>query len=307
MNKTTLIVMAAGLGTRYAKGGVKQLDPVGPNGEVIMDYSIYDAITAGFDKAVFVIRRDIKQLFDDMIGSRIAEKIDTDYVYQDIADVPSGFEGFERVKPWGTAHAVYACRNKVKEPFTVINADDAYGSEAFKVMHDFLASESLSDGGRLHLAMPGFILSNTISRSGTVTRGVCEISPDKMLKGVTETYGIGFRGGELTALASKNSEETRGIDPSTLVSMNMWGCPAEFIDKLGGYFEKFLSEHGNEPNSEYLLPAVISDMLKNGEADCRLFETGAKWFGMTSPEDKIAAQQEIKEQIAVGIYPESLI
>lgn len=303
--KTTLVIMAAGLGTRYGEGRIKQLDPIGPNGEIIMDYSIYDAKAAGFDKVVFIIRKDIKQAFDDMIGSRIGRHIDTDYVYQQTEDVPEAYKNVERAKPWGTGHAVLACRGVVKEPFAVINADDVYGRRAFEAMHEFLVSGGSEGDGRLHLAMPGFILENTLSAEGTVTRGVCEAEND-MLTDITETYGIRRDGDRVLSFTAKSDETLKEVDPKSHVSMNMWACPAGFIDTLGAEFEQFLSEHAEEAGSEFLLPTVINGMIHRGEADCRLIETTDKWFGMTSVKDKAAAQAAVRANIEAGVYPEKL-
>ncbi len=303
--KTTLVIMAAGLGTRYGEGRIKQLDPIGPNGEIIMDYSIFDAKAAGFDKVVFIIRKDIKQAFDDMIGSRIGQQIETDYVYQQTDDVPEAYKNVERAKPWGTGHAVFACRGVVKEPFAVINADDVYGRKAFVAMHDFLVSEAAAEGGKMHLAMPGFILENTLSAEGTVTRGVCDAA-DGFLTDITETYGIRREGGKVLSFTSKSDETLKEVDAKSLVSMNMWACPAGFIDTLGAEFEKFLAENAEVAGSEFLLPSVINDMIQRGEADCRLFETSDKWFGMTSVKDKAAAQAAVRANIEAGVYPGKL-
>ncbi len=306
MKKTTLVIMAAGLGSRYAPGRIKQLEPVGPNGEIIMDYSVYDAARAGFDKIVFIIRKDIKKAFDEMIGDRLAKRFDTDYVFQETDDLPEKYSSLIRPKPWGTAHAVLACRGKVSEPFAVINADDAYGRQTFEKMHEFLVSDSVG-GNKLHLAMPGFILSNTLSESGTVTRAVCRTDENSMLSSITETYGIGYREGRLTALTAKGAETTKEIDPAERVSMNMWGCPAEFIDTLKGRFEEFLKVYGSDKDAEFLLPTVIGDMIDKNQADCRLYETDAKWFGMTSAQDRQAAQNALRLEIENGVYPQSLI
>lgn len=303
--KTTLVIMAAGLGTRYGEGRIKQLDPIGPNNEIIMDYSIYDAKAAGFDKVVFIIRKDIKAAFDEMIGIRIGRQIETDYVYQETEDIPERFAHLERVKPWGTGHAVLACRGVVKEPFAVINADDVYGRQAFVKMHDFLVSEHESDG-KLHLAMPGFILSNTLSAEGSVTRGVCSADEQDMLTDINETYGIHEEGGKVISLTEKGADTTKEIAADSHVSMNMWACPAEFIDRLGDEFEKFLEAHGEEDGSEYLLPNVINDMIHRGEADCKMVETTDKWFGITSVKDKAAAKDAVAKNIKDEVYPEKL-
>lgn len=302
--KTTLVIMAAGLGTRYGEGKIKQLDPIGPNGEIIMDYSIYDAKAAGFDKVVFIIRRDIKQAFDEMIGSRIGKHIDTDYVYQQTENVPERFKHIKRAKPWGTGQAVLACKGVVKEPFAVINADDVYGRQAFVSMHDFLV-DGVADGEKLSLAMPGFILENTLSAEGSVTRGVCTASGG-YLTDINETYGIHREGGKVIALTAKGAQTTKEVAADSHVSMNMWACPASFIDRLDKEFEEFLEVSGEDEGSEFLLPTVINRMLHCGEAECKLIETTDKWFGMTSAKDKIAAQAAVRKNIEAGIYPEKL-
>ncbi len=301
MKRTTLVIMAAGLGTRYGEGKIKQLDPIGPNGEIIMDYSIYDAKAAGFDRVVFIIRKDIKAAFDEMIGNRISAHIATDYVYQQTEDVPKAYAHIDRKKPWGTGHAVLACRGVVNEPFAVINADDVYGRQAFEKMHEFLVAEHGDD--KLHLAMPGFILANTLSAVGTVTRGVCSVDENNMLESIAETYDIRRENGDIVA---KDGDGVKKVFADSHVSMNMWACPPEFIGRLDGKFDEFLAAHAEEQGSEYLLPSVINELIRSGEADCRMFETTDKWFGVTNSVDKAAAQETVKEQIKHGLYPEKL-
>lgn len=304
--KTTLVIMAAGLGSRYGKGKIKQLDPIGPNGEIIMDYSIYDAKAAGFDKVVFIIRKDLKEAFDEMIGNRIKGVIETDYVYQETDDIPEQYKHIERKKPWGTGHAVLCCKDVVKEPFAIINADDVYGRQAFIKMHDFLVSEQAETTDKLHLAMAGFIIANTLSATGAVTRGLCTADENGKLTSIVETYEIRRENGEIIALTEKDAQTTQVIDPESHVSMNMWACPPEFFAKLDEEFDKFLAAHAEEPGVEYLLPSVIGDLIDRGEADCTLFETPDKWFGMTSAVDNALAREEVKSQIAKGTYPEKL-
>jgi UTP-glucose-1-phosphate uridylyltransferase len=303
MKKTTLVIMAAGLGTRYGEGKIKQLDPIGPNGEIIMDYSIYDAKAAGFDKVVFIIRKDIKKAFDEMIGDRISAYIDTDYVYQETENVPEKYAHIERKKPWGTGHAVLACKGVVNEPFAVINADDVYGRQAFVKMHDFLVEDH--DSNKLHMAMPGFIVANTLSAVGTVTRGICAADENSMLTNIVETYQIRREDGKVVAKAD-DGDGLQEIPENSHVSMNMWACPAEFIGKLDNEFDTFLSQHAEEQGAEYLLPSVINELIHSGEADCKLYETTDKWFGVTNAVDKAAAQEAVKEQILNGIYPQKL-
>ena len=305
-NKTTLVIMAAGLGTRYGEGKIKQLDPIGPNGEIIMDYSIYDAKAAGFDKVVFIIRKDIKSAFDEMIGKRIGEYIQTEYVFQSVDDIPQRFKPVGRTKPWGTAHAVLACLGTVKEPFVVINADDVYGREAYAKMHEFLQNQTSKDD-IIHLAMPAFKISNTLSKSGTVTRGICTADESSKLVSIVETYGIERNpDGSITALTAKGAQTKQTLDKYSRTSMNMWACPARFIDVLENCFENFLEKNAHDSNAEFLLPSVIGELIKRGIADCKILETSDKWFGMTSAEDKIAAQQAVKEEIEKGIYPHNL-
>lgn len=297
----TLVIMAAGLGSRF-KGGIKQLEPFGPNGEIIMDYSIYDAIRAGFDKVVFIIRRDIREAFDEMIGDRIGAQVKVDYVYQELDCLPGGYTVPDgRVKPWGHGHAVCCCKGVVNEPFAVINADDFYGREAFVKLHDFLAAEK--DGDKLKMAMAGFVLKNTLSDNGAVNRGVCLIDEKNMLVDVEETYNI-RREADGRVLSGK--EETKELSEDSYVSMNMWGCPAGFIEKLNSRFEDFLAKNGESLTAEFLLPEGIDFMIKNGDADCELLESRDKWFGVTYAEDKPSVKSAIAELIASGAYPEKL-
>ena len=276
----TLCILAAGLGSRF-KGGIKQLEPFGPNGEIIMDYSIYDAVEAGFDKVVFIIRKDIRDAFDKMIGDRISKYVKIDYVYQELDCLPEGYSVPEgRVKPWGHGHAVCCCKGVINEPFAVINADDFYGKEAFVKLHDFLCNEN-SDRKKLHLGMAGFILKNTLSDFGAVNRGVCEVK-DSMLTDVVETYNIRR---ENDGKVYSGKEETAELDENCYVSMNMWACPDGFIDKLNGMFTDFMKENKASLTAEFLLPAGIDTMIKTGVADCKLLETHDKWFGVTYKED----------------------
>ena len=297
----TLVIMAAGLGSRF-KGGIKQLEPFGPNGEIIMDYSIYDAVEAGFDKIVFIIRRDIREAFDQMIGNRISKYVNVDYVYQELDCLPDGFEcPAERVKPWGHGHAVCCCKGVVNEPFAVINADDFYGKEAFVKLHDFLCEPHGED--KLHLSMAGFVLKNTLSDFGAVNRGVCEVNSDSMMIDVVETYNIRR---EADGKVYSGKEETKELSENCYVSMNMWGCPAKFIDVLNARFEEFLSENLNNITAEFLLPAGIDYMVKNDVADCKLLESNDKWFGVTYAEDKPSVKNAISALIADGTYPAKL-
>ena len=300
MSNCTLVIMAAGLGSRFG-AGIKQLEPVGPNNEIIMDFSIYDAIEAGFDKVVFIIRKDIEDAFCKMIGDRIAKHVNVQYVFQETSDIPEKFKGCDRVKPWGTGHAVLCCKGAVNEPFAVINADDYYGKEAFVKLYGYLTSDK-KQSGKLDLCMAGFILKNTLSDNGAVTRGLCSIDENNRLEQITETYNIRREDGKVLAGEDENYE----ISEDSYVSMNMWGCPPEFIDVLDEEFVKFLEANSDSPKAEFLLPTVIDTLLKSGRADCTLLESRDKWFGVTYAEDKQSVVDSIRKLIADGVYPEKL-
>ncbi len=289
--------MAAGMGSRFGKG-IKQLANVGPNGEIIMDYSIYDAMRAGVGKVVFIIRKDFEEQFRQSIGDRISKLVETEYVYQHTDMLPEGYSAPERTKPWGTAHAILCCKGKVNEPFIIINADDFYGSEAFVKLCDFLRSGTKG----MDLGMAGFILKNTLSENGTVTRGVCEVDGNNMLKTVKETYEL--RRCDDGAVRSLKTNEI--VDENSYVSMNMWACTPEFIDALDEKFKEFLDENINDLKAEFLLPIVIEEMLGEGEATVRVFETGDKWFGVTYAEDTDLFRRSIAELIKQGKYPGKL-
>lgn len=292
--------MAAGLGSRYG-GGIKQLEPVGPDGEIIMDYSVYDAKAAGFDKIVFIIRKDIEQEFRERIGDRIAQNVNVEYVFQETSDIPEAHKKIERKKPWGTCHAVLCAKDAVKEPFAVINADDYYGRQAFVELYKFLTSERPASD-KLDLCMAGFILKNTLSDNGAVTRGICQVDGEGKLVGITETYNIHRE--EDKVLSGKT--ETKEVDENSHVSMNMWGCPPEFMDTLAVKFEEFLCENDESDTAESLLPIMIDGLLKNGEAQCTLLESRDRWFGVTYKEDKQAVADSIAELIREGVYPKKL-
>ncbi len=301
--KTTLVILAAGIGSRYG-AGIKQLAKMGPNGEIIMDYSIYDAKKAGFDKVVFIIRKDIEKEFKEVIGDRIAEQMEVFYVYQEISDVPCEYQMLaqKRQKPWGTGHAVLCCKDVVKEPFVVINADDYYGREAFVKLHDFLVSEE-STSAELSMAMAGFFLDNTLSANGTVTRGVC-VSEGEYLAHVVETYGIKEEDGRIVC---DDPEVAKWIHHGERVSMNMWAAPAAFIDKLEAGFAEFLeSLNGEAGKKEYLLPTLVDGMIQNKTASVKILETNDRWFGITYQEDKETVQKEFAGLIEAGVYPEKL-
>jgi len=301
---TTLIIMAAGIGSRFGEG-IKQLAQMGPNGEIIMDYSIHDAKEAGFNKVVFIIRKDIFKEFEEIIGNRIKEQIDVEYVFQELDDLPEGFEVPEgRTKPWGTGQAILCCKDVVNEPFVIINADDYYGKEAFVKLHDFLVSgEDL--GREFTMGMGGFILKNTLSDNGTVTRGVSVVDENGLLSQVHETTGIEM--GEDGQIKCDNKEVQEWISPDDKVSMNMWAGYPEFLDFLAEDFKDFLTnvEEG-DLKSEYLLPNIVDKLLKEERANVKVLETQDRWFGVTYKEDKETVQEAFRELIADGVYAEML-
>lgn len=305
MKKTSLVIMAAGIGSRFG-GGIKQLEPVGPNGEIIMDYSIYDALQAGFDKVVFIIRKDLESDFKEVIGRRIEKVTQVEYAFQELDNLPSGFTVPEgRKKPWGTGHAVLSVKGLVQEPFMVINADDYYGKEGFKKIHDYMVNEMNEGTGKYDLCMGGFILENTLSENGGVTRGVCEVDGSDCLQAVRETYDIQLKEGRLTA-ADVNGNPV-SVTPGCHASMNMWGLPASFLNVLEEEFPAFLSQlKEGDIKSEYLLPEIINQKVKEGRASVKVLETRDKWFGVTYKEDKPSVVNSLKALIAGGAYPEKL-
>lgn len=294
MVKTTLVIMAAGIGSRFG-GGIKQLEPVGPNGEIIMDYSIKDAMAAGFNKVVFIIRKSLEKDFKEVIGNRIEKIVDVEYAYQELDDLPEGFEKPEdRVKPWGTGQAILVCRDLVKEPFVVINADDYYGKEAFVKLHDFLIKAPVHVNGKLNCGMAGFIVGNTLSENGAVTRGICAVNEDNMLTDVVETKGIEKDGERV--IVRKDGESVRELDSKGHVSMNMWALMPEFIDVLKDGFIEFLKGiKEGDITSEYLLPTIIDDLIKTDRAQVKLIETKDHWYGITYKEDKEYVAKAFRE------------
>lgn len=305
MKQTALVIMAAGIGSRFGKG-IKQLAKVGPSGEIIMDYSIHDALEAGFNKVVFIIRKDIEEEFKQVIGNRIEKIIQVEYVYQDIQDLPEGFTcPSERTKPWGTGHAVLAAKKVINEPFVVINADDYYGKEAFVKIHDYLV-EDREKRDKMDICMAGFILENTLSDNGGVTRGICALDEQKKLIGITETYNIQKTEDGPAAVDEETGEKTV-LDEKTLVSMNMWGLTPEFLEVLESGFRKFLTDtKPEELKKEYLLPTVVDNMIKEGTAQVAVLKTHDTWFGVTYQEDKEKVMESFKELVRQGIYKEQL-
>ncbi len=295
--KTSLVIMAAGIGSRFGKG-IKQLEPVGPCGEIIMDYSIHDALEAGFDRVVFIIRRDLEEDFREIIGNRIEKVCPVAYAFQERDDLPAGFIcPPDRTKPWGTGQAVLACRDVVQEPFLVINADDYYGKEGFRLAHDFLIENAARENA---FCMPGFILKNTLSENGSVSRGVCKVSTEGYLTEVVETHGL-VRDGEGAAVETEAGRIP--IDPNAVVSMNMWAIHPAFFKELQAGFEAFLGGLApNDKKSEYLLPTAIDNMVKGGRATIRVLTTPDRWFGVTYQEDKYAVIEEFAKLHDEGFY-----
>ena len=305
MKKTSLVIMAAGIGSRFG-GGIKQLEPVGPNGEIIMDYSIYDALEAGFDKIVFIIRKDIEKDFREIIGNRIEKIANVEYAFQALDALPEGFSVPDgRTKPWGTGQAILAAKDVIHEPFLVINADDYYGKEGFKKLHDYMVEEMDDDGEMMKMCMAGFILANTLSENGGVTRGICDVDQNGYLKKVTETYDI-YREPDRMHALTRDGEPTF-VSANQHVSMNMFGLPVSFLDELERGFPEFLANvKEGDLKAEYLLPTIVDQCIRSNKAKVRLLETQDKWFGVTYKEDKPAVVAAIQKLIADGMYPEKL-
>ena len=304
MIKPTLIVMAAGMGSRYK--GLKQIDPVGPSRETILDYSVYDSIRAGFGRIVFVIKEEMEDLFKKQVGNRIAALIPVDYVYQRLGELPNGLSVPPgRKKPWGTGHAVYCCRKVVREPFVVINADDLYGANAFAKVVDFLQVDEVDkDDKKHHACMVGYHIENTLTEHGSVARGVCTISDEGYLEGITERPHIAYKNAEIIAVDDTSSAI---ISPGTVVSMNFWGFKLQVMSELEQYLNRFLvMNHDNLENVEFYLPYFVNELVKDGKADVKVLETDAKWYGVTYREDKESVQRAIREMVETNVYPGSL-
>lgn len=305
MKETALVIMAAGIGSRFG-GGIKQLEPVGPGGEIIMDYSIYDALQAGFDKVVFIIRRDLEADFKEIIGNRIEKVTKVEYAFQEIENLPEGFEvPADRKKPWGTGQAVLSAKGLIDGPFMVINADDYYGKEGFRKIHDYMVNEMQEEGSQYDLCMGGFMLENTLSENGGVSRGVCTVDEKGNLQAVRETYDIRLVDGKLTAADVAGNPVA--VESGCHASMNMWGLPASFMKVLEEEFPVFLSGlKEGDVKAEFLLPEIINQKVREGKATVKVLETPDKWFGVTYREDKQNVVDSLKELIAQGAYPERL-
>ena len=292
MNDITLLIMAAGMGSRY--GGLKQLDPVGPSGETIIDYSVYDAIRAGFNKVVFIIRKDFEEDFRSKITNKYKDKIRVEFAFQDLNDLPEGFlcpEG--RVKPWGTGPAILPASKLIHEPFVAINGDDFYGRESFEIVADYYQDKNAT------YSMVAFQLDKTLSEFGGVTRGLCTVKND-LLDTVIET-------GELKRSESGvSSDRDIQLDGSEPVSMNVWGFTPDLFDHLRAMFVDFLHKEGDEMKSEYLIPTVINNLIRSGEKDIHVLRTGSKWFGVTYKEDKPFVTEQVALLVNHGVYPKQL-
>ena len=303
MPKPTLVVLAAGIGSRY--GGLKQIEPLGPNGEIIIDYSIYDALNAGFGKVVFVIKQDIEEALRERVGKTIEKRCETAYVFQRIGDVPEGFEPPpDRQKPWGTAHATLSCKNVVHSPFAVINADDFYGRSSYQTLCDYLKNAQ-DRGGVYDYSMVGYVLENTLTEHGHVARGVCTVDQDGFLVEIHERTRI-EKFGEISKY-TEGGEHWVEIPKGSIVSMNMWGVTPSLFAELEARFPRFLQKNSdNIQKAEYFLPDVVDDLLKETRATVKVLSTNERWYGVTYQQDKPRVKQAIRDLIRRGVYPENL-
>ncbi len=299
--KPTLVILAAGMGSRY--GSLKQIDAVGPSGEAIIDYSIYDAIRAGFEKVTFIIRKSIEDDFRQVFGEKLKGKIETDYVFQELDMVPEG-RSFspERVKPWGTAHAVWVAKDNVREPFVVINADDFYGPGSYQAMADYLIGEGSESSSKY--CMAGYELQHTLSDFGSVSRGICESRDGGFLSSIVERTKINKDGESIYYV--DNNKKPVSLTGKELVSMNIWGFTPGIFDYLDDAFSGFIRDNGDKLKAELYIPAVVNDLIASQEASVKILPAGDRWFGVTYKEDKPLAVENIKELIQQGLYPENL-
>lgn len=301
MKNPELVIMAAGMGSRY--GGLKQIDTVDEVGHIIIDYSIFDAMRAGFRDFTFIIKKEIEKDFREVMDSHLLGKdINVKYVFQELDKLPEGYSVPEgRRKPWGTAHALMCCYGVVDAPFAVINADDYYGAHAFEKIYEFL--KNTSDDGKYHYAMVGYRIKNTVTEEGTVSRGVCEADSDGMLTSIVERTKIGTRDG---AIYYTEGDVDTPLDPETLVSMNLWGFTPSYLRESKERFPKFLDENlpKNPEKCEFFLPGVVSDLISEGKADVRILDNVDKWYGVTYKEDKVTVVNAFRELKKAGVYPE---
>ncbi len=297
--KPTLLILAAGMGSRF--GGLKQVEPVGPNGETILEYSVFDAIRAGFGKVVFVIRESFAEEFKDRFESKLAGKIEIEYVYQEVNKLPEGFDLPEgREKPWGTGHAVLMAKDVISEPFAAINADDFYGAEAYQVVAKYLSQSVSGD----NYAMVGYQLDNTLSEFGSVSRGICVTDENKQLTKITETHKI--RQEEKHILCESENQQTVELTGKETVSMNFWGFQPSVFGNIESQFVDFLTANINQPKSEFYIPFVVFEMINQGQANVEVLKAESPWFGVTYKEDKPFVVEQIQKLTDQGIYPEKL-
>lgn len=297
--KPTLFILAAGLGSRY--GGLKQLDGLGPNGETIMDYSVFDALRAGFGKIVFVIRKDFEEDFRRVVIAKYADKVPCEVCFQSLDKVPAGCTyNLERTKPWGTNHAVLMGKDVINEPFAVINADDFYGKESFAVLAEFLRGV---EGKHNKYCMVGYRVCNTLSEHGSVSRGVCQTDANRLLTDVVERTNIERKNG--TIVFTENGVDYP-LDDNSPVSMNMWGFTPEYFGYSEDAFKTFLDEYGRELKKEYYIPTVVNDLIKSGQATCEVLDTPSKWFGVTYADDRQMVVDKLQSLVNAGVYPSPL-
>jgi hypothetical protein len=304
MNKPVLLVMAAGLGSRY--GGLKQIDPVGDHGEIILDFSLYDAMMAGFDKVIFVIRKETEKDFRDIIDKREGRYMDVEYAFQEMDDLPEGYSVPEgREKPWGTAHAVYSARDLIDAPFAVINADDYYGAGAFHIIYDFL--ENAKDGEFYDYAMSAFSVEKTLTENGSVARGICEVTDDGYLSSVTERTNIMWRDDQ-PEFSEDGGKSWTAVAPGTPVSMNFWGFTPSFMGEIEKRFPAFLDEaEASDPlKKEFFLPSVVSDLIAEQKARVKVLRSHDRWFGVTYSEDRQSVVDALQSMKDKGFYPDKL-
>lgn len=303
MSKATIIIMAAGMGSRY--GGLKQIDPVGPCGEIILDFSVFDAAKAGFEKVIFVIKKEIEKDFLEIVGDRYNGVIEVEYAYQDINNLPDGFSVPEgRVKPWGTGHAVLSCKDMIDGPFAVINADDYYGKETFELVYKELTGKK-EESDRYSFCMVGFRIENTLTENGTVARGVCQTDEKGYLTDIVERTKIAKRDGKI--MYTEDEEHWTEIPSGTTVSMNCWGFSKDMMYELENRFADFLGKNeSNMLRCEYFLPFVVDDILKEGKAEVKVLSTKEKWYGVTYKADKELVAKALRDKIERGEYPSCL-
>lgn len=305
MDKPVLVIMAAGMGSRY--GGLKQIEPLGPSGELIIDYSIYDAAAAGFKKAVFIIKREIERDFMSVIGDRIGSRIETAFAFQELGGLPEGYSVPEgRTKPWGTTHALMSAAEMINGPFAAINSDDYYGSSSFKTMYDWLASPKPADG-KAHFSMIGYMIGNTVTENGSVSRGICSADKDGLLVSVTERLKVEKTPGGARFLNDDGAAWTE-IPGDTLVSMNFWGFDKSFLERARGHFPEFLGAAlpPNPLKCEYPLPFEVNKQMTAGEADVKVLPSSDKWYGITYKEDRAGVVDAIAQKHKNGLYPTPL-